>query len=293
MRKDLYQSITEQIIEQLEKGVRPWHRPWSAPGASVLPLRHNGIAYRGVNILALWMAALAKGYRSPIWMTFRQALALGGCVRKGEKGSLTVFASTLHRPETEEGGEETLAAIHYLKAYTVFNVEQIDGLPQHYYAKPEPALAPQARIARAEAFFAAAGACLHHGGSSAYYLPADDRIQMPAFEAFENPESYYATLAHEITHWTGHPSRLNRAFGEKHAADEAYAREELVAELGAAFLCAALDLAPVERLDHASYLDHWLRVLKADKRAIFAAAAHAQRAADFLQAPQPEAEIAA
>lgn len=296
MRRDLYQEITDKIVAQLEQGVRPWLKPWSAEhlgGGVTLPLRHNGVAYRGINIVALWMQAAAMGYRAPRWMTFKQALDLGGCVRKGEKGTLTVYANTLRRSESDEAsGEESEKEIHYLKAYTVFNAEQIDGLPGDYYATPAPKAGPKPRLAHAEAFFAATGARIVHGGAQAYYAHGSDHIQMPPFEAFHDAGSYYATLAHECTHWTKHEKRLDREFGRKRWGDEGYATEELVAELGSAFLCAALDLTPELRDDHASYLAHWLKVLKDDKRAIFSAAAHAQRAADFLHAlqPKPDAE---
>lgn len=286
MRRDIYQTITDQIVRELEKGVRPWHQPWSAghmEGRVTLPLRQNDIPYRGVNIVNLWMAALDKGYGAPTWMTFKQAIDLGGCVRKGEKGSLTVYADTLTRTELDAAtGEESPQEIHYMKGYTVFNVEQIDGLPERFYGKPAPRLEPLPRIAHAERFFASTGADIRHGGGRAYYAIGSDHIQMPPFEAFRDAESYYATLAHEGTHWTRHASRLDRSFGQKRFGDGGYAMEELVAELGAAFLCAGLELTPELRADHASYLDHWLKVLKADKRAIFTAASHAQRAADYL-----------
>jgi antirestriction protein ArdC len=291
MRADVYQTVTDQIITELEKGVRPWQRPWNAShmgGRVVLPLRNNGVAYRGVNILSLWMAALAKGYGAPIWMTFKQAIDLRGGVRKGEKGSLVVFADSITRTETDAAtGEEREADIHFMKGYTVFNVEQIDGLPAHYYVKPEPLPETFPRIARAESFFAASGAAIRHGGNQACYAIGSDHVQLPPFESFRDAESYYATLAHECTHWTRHPSRLGRSFEQKRFGDDGYAMEELVAELGAAFLCAGLALSPELRADHASYLDHWLSILKADKRAIFTAAAHAQRAADFLHGLQP------
>ena len=298
MRRDVYQTITDQIVSELEKGVRPWHKPWSAAhmdGRVSLPLRHNGIPYRGVNIISLWMAALAKGYSAPIWMTFKQALDLGAGVRKGEKGSLTVYADSVSRTETDaESGEERERDIHFMKGYTVFNVEQIEGLPEQYYGKPAPRLEPLPRIAHAEAFFAATRADIRHGGSQAYYAIGSDHVQMPPFEAFRDAGSYYATLAHECTHWTRAPSRLDRSFGQKRFGDDGYAMEELVAELGAAFLCTHLELTPELRADHASYLDHWLKVLKSDKRAIFSAASHAQRAADFLHGLQPDvAEVAA
>ncbi|WLB90295.1 ArdC family protein [Bradyrhizobium japonicum] len=292
-RRNAYQAITDQIIEELERGVRPWQQPWSTDhmaGRVQFPLRHNGIPYRGVNIIALWMASLAKGYRSPFWMTFKQALDLGGAVRKGERASLTVYANSITRTETNEAtGEENASEIHYMKGYSVFNTEQIDGLPAHYNAPPEPVAEPRPRIERAESYFSALNADIRHGGTEAYYVIGSDYIQMPPFEGFVDAESYYATLAHEATHWTRHPSRLDRDLGRKRFGDAGYAMEELVAELGSAFTCATLDLNPALREQHASYIANWLKVLKEDKRAIFAAAAHAQAAADFLNARQPGA----
>lgn len=298
-KPDIYSRITDKIVATLEQGVRPWHQPWNAEHAAgkiTRPLRHNGTPYSGINVIMLWSEAVAAGYNAPIWMTFRQALELGGNVRKGEHGATVVYASTFHKTEQDaETGEEALRDIPFMKGYTVFNVEQIEGLPEHYYATASPpVLEPAQRDARADAFFAATGASIHHGGNRAYYAPGPDHIQMPPFAFFEDPESYYATLAHEATHWTRHESRLDRDFGRKRFGDEGYAMEELVAELGSAFLCADLDLTPEVREDHVAYLDHWLKVLKADKRAIFTAASHAQRAADFLHslqpAPEPEAD---
>jgi antirestriction protein ArdC len=288
-RRDIYQEITSRIVAQFEEGTPPWRKPWTAVGGGV-PLRHNGIPYRGVNILALWAAAMEKGYRSPIWMTFHQAILLGGCVRKGEKGTLTVFANALKRTATDEAtGTETESQIHYLKGYTVFNAEQIDGLPQHYYAASLQSSHTPERIERAEAFFAATGAKVCSGGSTACYVMRTDLIHMPCIDTFRDAESYYATLAHECIHWTRHPARLDRSFGQERFGDDGYATEELVAELGSAFLCASLGLTPEPRADHASYIAGWLKALKDDTRAIFRAASHAQRAADFLHALQPEA----
>ena len=290
-RQDVYTRVTERILADLEQGVRPWTKPWNtehAAGKITRPLRHNGTPYSGINILMLWSAAQDAGFGAPIWMTFRQALELGAHVRKGEKGSLVVYANSVTRKETDETtGEESDREIHFMKGYTVFNVEQIDGLPAHYYVKPEPRFAPIQRIEHAEAFFGNLRADIRHGGTEAYYAQASDYIRMPPFEAFTDAGSYYATLAHESTHWTKHPSRLAREFGRKQWGDEGYAEEELVAELGAAFLCADLELALTAREDHSSYIAHWLTVLKNDKRAIFRAAAHAQRAADFLHGLQP------
>jgi len=292
MKPDLYQTVTDKILADLERGVRPWQRPWSAghaAGRITQPLRANGTPYRGINIIMLWSAATAAGFTAPIWMTFKQALEFGGHVRRGEKGSLVVYADRITRTETDaETGEESEHAIPFLKSYTVFNVGQIDDLPERFRLAPAPRLDPVQRIDHADAFFAATGADIRTGGNMAAYNLAEDRIAMPAFVLFQDAESYYATLAHEMTHWTCHPTRLNRDLGRQRWGDAGYAREELVAELGAAFLSAALDLASEPREDHAAYLASWIKVLKEDKRAIFTAAAHAQRAADYLRGLQPE-----
>jgi antirestriction protein ArdC len=293
MRTDVYENVTNQIVAALENGVRPWHQPWSGDhlaGRISRPLRANGVSYRGINVLMLWGVAVERGYGGPLWMTFKQALELGGHVRKGEKGSQVVYANSVTRTETNTAtGEDEERNIPFLKAYTVFNVEQVDGLPSRFYLT-EPAADRVGRIERADAFFASTGAQISHGGNRAYYRPSEDRVQMPPFEAFEGPEAYYATLAHEMTHWTKAPARLDRDFGRKRFGDEGYAMEELVAELGAAFLCADLGLSPEPREEHASYLAHWVKAMRADKRAIFSAAAHAQRAADYLHGLQPKAE---
>ena len=290
MRADVYQKITDQIVSELEKGVRPWMKPWNAEHAAgriTRPLRGNGIPYQGINVLMLWSAAMTKGYAAPIWMTFKQALDLGAHVRKGEEGSLVVYADKIIRTETDAAtGEEAARAIPFMKGYTVFNVEQIDGLPEHYYGRPAPRTETVQRIERAESFFAAMGAKVVHGGSRACYVPSTDNVHMPCIDFFRDSESYYATLAHETTHWTRHPSRLDRDFGRKRFGDMGYVMEELVAELGSAFLSADLDLTPEVRDDHAAYIASWIKVLKDDKRAIFSAASHAQRAADFLHGLQ-------
>jgi antirestriction protein ArdC len=298
MKTDVYTRITDKIIADLEKGVRPWHQPWNAEHAAgriTRPLRHNGIPYAGMNVIMLWAEAMEKGYAAPIWMTFRQAKELGGHVRKGERGTLVVYASTIQRTETDEAtGQETERDIPFMKGYTVFNVEQIEGLPAHYTARAQPpTLNAAQRIEHAEGFLEATGAAIGHGGNRAYYAPGPDRIQMPPFEFFKDPESYYETRLHETVHWTRHPSRLAREFGRKRFGDEGYAMEELVAEIGSAFLSADLGLTPEVREDHAAYIGHWLKVLKEDKRAIFTAASHAQKAADFLHGLQPEPELEA
>jgi antirestriction protein ArdC len=284
-RPDLYARVTNAILADLEHGVRPWTKPWSGEhlaGRITRPLRYAGQPYSGVNVLLLWAEALARGFAAPIWMTFRQALELGAHVRKGEHGATVVYANRFTRTETGEDDQDTLREIPFLKAYTVFNVEQIEGLAAHFYALAAPGLDVAQRIAQADAFFAATRADIRHGGSCAYYAGEADYVQMPPFESFRDPQSYYATLAHECVHWTRRPTRLDRDFGRTRWGDEGYAREELVAELGAAFLCADLGLELQPREDHAAYIGHWLKVLRDDRRFIFTAAAHAQRAADYL-----------
>jgi antirestriction protein ArdC len=293
-RPDVYSRITNKIIADLEQGVRSWMKPWNAEHAAgriTRPLRHNGIPYKGINVLMLWSAAMTKGYACPLWLTFKQALELGGNVRKGEAGELVVFAGSITRTEADDKGEETEREIPFLKGYTVFNAEQCDNLPAYYTAKAEPpALTPLQRIEAADRFFAATGADIRHGGTRAYYAEGPDYVQMPPFEAFRTAESYAATLAHELTHWTKHDKRLARDFGRVVHGDEGYAKEELVAELGAAFLCADIGITPEVMPDHAAYIASWLKALKNDKRLIFTAAAHAQRAADHLHGLQPKAE---
>ncbi|MEZ5938375.1 MAG: zincin-like metallopeptidase domain-containing protein [Hyphomonadaceae bacterium] len=296
-RPDIYTRITNQIISSLEQGVKPWTQPWNAAHAAgpvSRPLRHSGETYSGINVLVLWATAMERGYAGPIWMTFKQALELGGCVRKGEKSSPVVYAGSLNRTEQDDKtGEDVERTIPFLKGYTVFNIEQIDGLPAHYYAPAADTKNPDQRVAEADAFFASTRADIRHGGNSAFYAPGPDFVQMPNFDAFRSAEDYYASLAHECTHWTRHKSRLDRDFGREKFGDAGYAREELVAELGAAFLCADLGLGLKDRDDHAAYIGHWLQVLREDKRAIFSAAAHAQRACDFLHGLQPAQEEAA
>ena len=291
-KSDVYARITNRIVADLEQGVRPWHRPWNADHAAgkiTRPLRHNGIPYKGINVIMLWSASVTKGHACPLWLTFKQALELGGNVKKGERGELVVYADRITRTETDAKGEESEREIPFMKGYTVFNAEQCEGLPAHYYARPEaPALPLPARIDAADLFFAATRADIRHGGTRAYYAEGPDYVRMPPFETFESAESHAATLAHELTHWTKHPKRLARDMGRVKWGDEGYAREELVAELGAAFLSADLGITPEVRPDHAAYIGSWLATLKMDKRFIFTAAAHAQRAADYLHALQPQ-----
>lgn len=290
-RADIYSRVTNKIIADLEKGVRPWLKPWNAEhsaGRVSRPLRGTGEPYKGINVIMLWGEAELKGYTCPMWLTYRQAQELGGQVRRGETGSAVVYADRMKRSKENEQGDILDYEIPFLKAYTVFNCEQIDSLPEGYYARTNPPLLNLARLDDAERFASNTGASIQHGGNRAYYSITEDRVQLPPFQFFRDAEGYYGTLLHELTHWTRHERRLNRDFGRKRWGDEGYAAEELVAELGAAFLCADLHIVAEPRDDHSSYIDHWLRVMKGDNRAIFTAAAHAQRAADYLHSLQQD-----
>lgn len=293
-RVDIYARITERIVAQLEEGVRPWVQPWragNAAGRITRPLRHNGEPYSGMNVLLLWSEAMARGYAAPIWMTFKQASELGAHVRKGETSSTVIYASRFTKTETDARGDEVERDIPFLRAYGVFNVEQIEGLPEHYYHKPARVIDPVERIESADRFFANTGATIRHGGSRAFYAPSSDHIQMPPFETFRDAASYVAVLSHEHVHWTAKADRVGRDL-TRYAKDRTErAREELVAEIGSALLCADLGIVPElePRPDHAAYVGSWLTVLGDDKRAIFQAAAHAQRAVSFLHALQPAA----
>jgi antirestriction protein ArdC len=290
-RVDIYTRVTSRIVEQLEQGIRPWMRPWNAEHAAgriCRPLRSTGEPYKGINILQLWASAEISGYACPLWLTFQQAKELGGFVRKGEHGSPVVYASTFKKKDQAADGQETEEEIPFLKEYTVFNAEQVEGLPERFYALAEPPKEKIERIEHAERFFAGTGARIEYGGNRAYYAIEPDYVRMPPFETFRDSESHAATLAHELTHWTRHPSRLNRDLGRKRFGDEGYAFEELVAELGSAFLCADLQITPEIREDHASYIHNWLQVLKDDKRAVFTAASHASKAVDYLHGLQPQ-----
>lgn len=231
-RTDIYTRITEKIVADLEKGVRPWMQPWRAgnvAGRVTRQLRHNGLPYAGMNVLLLWSEAMARGFTSPIWMTFKQAIELGGAVRKGESGTTVVFASRFTRTEIGSSGEEFDREIPFLKAYTAFNVAQIDGLPDRYYARTEPVRDPVARIEHADRFFANTGAVIRHGGDRAFFSPAGDFIQMPPFEAFRDAASHAATLSHEACHWTAMPHRVNRDLSRYGKDKSERAREELIA----------------------------------------------------------------
>jgi antirestriction protein ArdC len=282
---DIYSSITQKIINDLEKGELTWRKPWNAKnlaGNVMLPLRWNDIPYTGINTIMLWATAADKGYSSPYWMTYKQALDMKAHVRRGEKGSTVVYADKIIKDETKEDGTTDVQRIPFLKLYTVFNASQLEGLPEQFYKLPEPTIVnSEKRIEEIEQFFKEVNAEIYTGGKAAYYEHTD-RIEMPPFECFNNAAGYYGTLAHEVTHWTKHTSRLNRDFNRKKWGDEGYAKEELVAELGSCFLGAVLGFEPITKEDHAAYIQSWLKVLKNDNRFIIHAASQAQKAVEYI-----------
>lgn len=316
-RASLYDEVTARIIGELEAGRVPWVQPWSrigagsdaagreagtpagtpaggaAGGTNPLPgLPANALtrrAYSGINILILWDAVIAGGWPSQGWLTFRQALSLGGNVRKGEHGTQVVYADRF-TPEAEKerarenGGDARSVA--FLKRFTVFNVAQCEGLPDNVV--PEPVILPEREIVPvAEALMAASGIEFRIGGDKAFYAPGADFVQLPPQQAFHDQVNFYRTCLHEACHATGHASRLGRNLANPFGSKD-YAREELVAEMGSAFLCAALGIVPTVR--HADYIGAWLEVLREDSRAIFRAASMASKAADWLLARHAAAE---
>jgi antirestriction protein ArdC len=289
---DLYTTVTNRIITALEHGTPPWICPWRKDTSSVPRNLVSGKPYRGVNFITLSIEAMAATYSDSRWLTFRQANQLGAHIRKGEHGVQIVFYKLHERGDHASGStdsdpancHDTKRVIPLLKSYTVFNASQVEGLPERCQLLLTPPLWQP--LDAAEMLLSASGAVIQHGGNRAFYRPADDTIQLPPKEAFSMPSAYYGTALHELCHWTGHSSRLNRVLSSRHQI-EAYAYEELVAEIGAAFLCAHSGLEA--RLEHASYVDHWLDALRRDKRLIFVAAGAAQKAADFvLQMAGPE-----
>ena len=312
-RASLYDEVTARIVADLEAGRFPWVQPWGEGGAAGPGLPRNALTgrrYSGINVLILWASAIDHGYPSHGWLTFRQALAAGGAVRKGERGTPVVYAdrfvpkSRPGRATTPEAGRARAEdgegrPVAFLKRFTVFNLAQCEGLRPGLASDPPPLREPEI-VPLAEAVIAASGIEVRVGGARAFYAPAHDYVQVPPPAAFFAPVNYYRTCLHELTHATGHPSRLDRqlttAFGSKD-----YAREELVAEMGSAFLCAALGVVPTVR--HADYLGGWLDVLREEPsedpavrgtagmrgRAIFRAASAASKAADWLLARHAQA----
>ena len=294
---DVYRAVTDTIIAAIEKGAGPLELPWHRQMAHGLPTNAcTGHRYRGVNVIALWTTATVSGFGSRFWGTYRQWRQLGAQVRRGERAALIVFYKEVEEPPTR--GDENAATEKPLRrliarASWVFNAEQVDGFM--------PAEAPRVdhveRLQEVEEFVEANGPVIRHGGEAAYYNPTTDHIQMPERSAFMGTstasptEGYYGVLLHELVHWTGAEHRLARDLSGRFGG-AAYEMEELVAELGAAFLCATLQVSPTPRPDHAAYVGHWLKVMRSDKRAIFTAASKAMDAVDYLNAAPPMVEIA-
>jgi len=286
---DIHQHITDKIVTAIERGAGNFRLPWHRSAASIM--RPVNIAskkpYRGVNVVALWAYAEEFGYSSGVWGTYRQWYEGGAQVHKGEKAAYVVFYKELEfAADTETGDADTITRL-FARATPVFAAEQVDGYEPPVIDAPHATIITP--IEQAEALVRATGATIHHGGGRAFYRPSTDSIQLPPREAFIGSptsapaEAYYSTIFHELTHWTSPPTRCNRELG-KRFGDQAYAIEELVAELGAAFLCADLGITDEPRADHAQYLATWLSVLKADKKAIFTAASKASEAAAFIAA---------
>jgi antirestriction protein ArdC len=280
MKRDLYSEVSARIVAELEAGAAPWIKPWSAtPGANTPCNAVSNRPYSGCNVVLLWMAQ-AAGYRSPRYLTFRQAMELGGHVRKGEHGTKVYFVKQL---EMRDGADDepSTRLVPMMREYTVFNVDQCDGLPDNVaIGKPMRVRNPDARDDLADGFLRSTGADIREGHGEAYFVPSRDFISMPAFGAFKGADHFYGTAFHELTHWTGHKSRLDRDLKNRFASRN-YAAEELIAELGAAFLCAEFGFDG--DLRHAGYIAHWLDLLRADKRAFFTACNRASKAADYLR----------
>lgn len=278
MSRNLYAEVTARILSEMETGALPWVKPWKSFGAGTQP--RNGVSkrpYSGVNVVLLWMAGSANGWTNPRYLTFKQALDAGGNVRKGEKSTRIYFVSTLEK-EVEEG--EDPRRIHFLKEYCVFNVAQCENLPESVTGGTQAPINADRRDELADEFLSATGAEIKDGHGEAYYAPGPDYISMPAFEAFKSADHFYSTSFHELAHWTGAKSRLDRDLRHRFGS-EAYAAEELVADLASAFLCA--EFGYDGDLRHAGYIANWIKLLKSDDRAFFTAASKAQKAADYLR----------
>jgi antirestriction protein ArdC len=284
-RTSLYQGITDRIIAELEQGRLPWVQPWSGVAAPLgLPKNATtGRAYTGINVLILWMACTERGCTGQKWLTFRQALKIGAHVKTGEKGTTVVYADRFvpyrERTRASETDEEP-EAISFLKRFTVFNTDQCEDLPPDLAPPPAP-VAENLILPQAEALIRATGADIRIGGGRAFYVPSADYIQVPPPSSFFESINFHRTVCHELGHWSGAAHRLNRDLSGGFGSPS-YAREELVAEMCGAFVCAALAIVPTVR--HADYLASWLEVLRADNRSIIRAASAASKAADYLLA---------
>ncbi len=276
---DIRQIITDKIVALLERGTTQTGPRWTGSQTTGLPINaKTGESYHGINVLLLWAEMAERSYASSQWLTYNQAVNLGGQVRKGEKSVMCVYYQTVQKQSDNE--DEESDRYFLAKPFCLFNVCQIDNLPEVMTPRSSSATEFKPHV-EAEQILARSGAVINYGFDSAYYSVIKDQICMPIRERFTSTENFYATALHEIVHWTGHESRLNRQFG-KRFGDESYAFEELVAELGAAFTIGALGLVDATLETHASYLASWIRVLKSDKGAIFVAASQASRASDFI-----------
>ena len=288
-RRDIYTEVTNKIIAELEQGAAPWVKPWTSGrknGIGVMPANAaTGRTYAGINVPILWMAAADRGFEQPGWMTLNQANKLGGKVRKGEKGTTVVFTKRIVIDDKAAvnpsgTGDDDRKEISMLRAYTVFNLSQIDGLADDLMAPPPPLPSLNWHLEQAGAFITSTGADIRYGGDRACYVPSRDFINLPPVGAFKSIEQFQATALHELSHWSGASHRLDRDLTGRFGS-QSYAAEELIAELSAAFLCAHLGIQG--ELRHAGYIDSWLKLLASDKRAIFTAASQASKAADYLR----------
>ena len=288
-KRDIHAEITANIITAIEADPGNPTMPWRRTGGDLFLPRnaHTNAEYNGINIINLWVTAEIQGYQFPLWATYKQWAELGCQVRKGAKSAPVVFYKQFE-VEADPDREEDDGKRHVARASNVFNAAQVDGFEP---PAPPATLGPIERIKRVDEFTAATKADIRHGGQSAYYRPSQDYIQMPdeglftGTDTMNRSESYYAVLVHELTHWTGAKARLDRNLKDRFGND-AYAAEELVAELASAFLCAELQITQDTREDHAQYLAHWLHVMKGDSKAIFTAAAKASQAVAYLKAMQ-------
>jgi antirestriction protein ArdC len=281
MNRDLYATVSARIVAELERGAAPWVKPWSAtPGANTPCNAVSNRPYSGCNVVLLWMAQ-AAGYRTPRFLTFKQALELGGNVRKGERGTKVLFVKQLQVRNQGVDDETAMRLVPMLREYTVFNVEQCENLPDSVnIGKPMRVRNPDMRDELADAFLHPTGADIREGHGEACYIPSRDFISTPAFAGFKGADHFYNVAFHELTHWSGHKSRIDRDLKNRFGS-QSYAAEELIAELGAAFLCAEFGFDGDVR--NAGYIASWIELLRTDKRAIFTACSQASKAADYLR----------
>jgi antirestriction protein ArdC len=284
-RQSLYGEVTNRIIAELEEGRVPWVQPWDAARCPVT-MPHNGVTgrvYSGINVLILWAAGTGGGYASQRWLTYKQAEKAGGNVKRGEKGTVICYADRFtpsDEAQKAQSEERDALTVAFLKRFTVFNIDQCEGLaiaPADAAGVPDPVMANL----EADAIIQRSGADFRIGGREAYYAPGEDFVMVPPQVAFPDPINWYRTALHELGHWTGHTSRLNRDQSGRYRSAK-YGREELVAEMASAFMCASLGITPTVR--HGDYIGAWLAVLREDEKAIFRAASAASKAADYLLA---------